>query len=100
MNARIYVAGPFGFTEPGRRYLAQAVLPALRSEGLVPLDPWEVGGTILGPVLQNPNHTAENVIEACARVGAANAQMIHQAAGLIALIDGCDLDSGTCAEIG
>ena len=26
--------------------------------------------------------------------------MIHQAVALIALIDGCDLDSGTCAEIG
>jgi nucleoside 2-deoxyribosyltransferase len=100
MNEDVYVAGPFGFTEPGKRYLYDEFLPALRAAGLTPLDPWEVGDRVLGAVLRRAGHTDQQVVDACSELGAANEELIRKAAGVIALVDGCDLDSGTCSEIG
>jgi nucleoside 2-deoxyribosyltransferase len=96
----VYVAGPFGFTEPGKRYLYDVVLPRLDARGFLALDPWVAGDEILGPVLAAEPRDHDAVIAACAATGDANAQMIHAADAVLALLDGCDLDSGTCAEVG
>src|SRR5205085_2187582 len=39
--APVYVASPLGFTEPGRLYGSDVLLPAMRAAGLEPLDPWD-----------------------------------------------------------
>ena len=96
----VYVAGPYGFTEAGRHYLDELVLPALRDAGLRPLDPWEAGARILSPVLRAEVREPAAVRAACAALGAANEALINEAAAVFALLDGCDLDSGTCAEVG
>lgn len=100
MRPRVYVAGPWGFTEPGRKFYAARVLPAIRKAGLQPLDPWAAGKKILGPVLANPKSSPAKVKAACLALGAANEAMIRRADAVFALVDGCDLDSGTCSEIG
>lgn len=99
-NRRIYVAGPFGFTEAGRDYLKNRVLPAMVAASLEPLNPWAAADGILGPVLREERRKPVDVRRASTEVGQQNAAMIEQASAVLALIDGCDLDSGTCAEIG
>jgi nucleoside 2-deoxyribosyltransferase len=96
----VYVAGPWGFTTAGQQYYKASVLPALRQAGFRVLDPWRVGNRILGPVIRNGQSTKLDILTACSQVGAANEEMIRRADSLFALVDGCDLDSGTCTEIG
>jgi nucleoside 2-deoxyribosyltransferase len=96
----IYMAGPWGFTEPGRVFYAKTLLPRLRQAGYSPLDPWRAGRQIVGPVLSSPRRNPGRVLAACDALGAANEAMLRRAHGVLALLDGCDLDSGTCAEVG
>jgi len=96
----VYVAGPLGFSEPGRRYLNDVLLPGLQERGLVPLNPWEVGTQVLAPLLGHPRGTPDQIVRACTEVASENARMIQQAACVLADLDDCDLDSGTCAEVG
>ena len=98
MPGSIYLAGPLGFTESGRRYHDEVLRPAVAALGVELLDPWEVGGPIfieLGPTPSLPDLTAAN--EAA---GAANRLMIERCAAVVAILDGSDVDSGTAAEIG
>lgn len=96
----VYVAGPFGFTRSGRAELNDIVLPGLAANGFVALNPWETGAQILGPVLGEQQRLPRALELACSEAGEANAQMITSCDAVLALLDGCDLDSGTCAEIG
>jgi nucleoside 2-deoxyribosyltransferase len=86
MTRAIYLAGPSGFTEPGRRYHDEHVIPAVRDAGFECLDPW--AGVA-------PRTRAEN-----RRAGRANQRMIDACAAVMAILDGPDVDSGTAAEIG
>ena len=92
---RSYVASPFGFTEHGRAYYANTLLPAL-GELVEPLDPWAVV-------------SEKELAEAAAlgrqrslwlEVGARNAALIRQSTLVIACLDGQEVDSGTAAEVG
>jgi nucleoside 2-deoxyribosyltransferase len=86
MTLAIYLAGPSGFTEPGRRYHEEHVIPAVRAAGFDCLDPWAGAA---------PRTRAEN-----RRAGRANQAMIDACAAVLAILDGPDVDSGTAAEIG
>ncbi|MCU0268336.1 MAG: nucleoside 2-deoxyribosyltransferase [Acidimicrobiales bacterium] len=98
----VYVAGPQGFTEPGRRWHDEVLLPALRAAGLDPLDPWahpeDPIGTALAITDPVERHRALRVANAA--VGGRNADLIEAAVGVLAMLDGTDVDSGTAAEIG
>lgn len=102
MSPGIYVASPLGFTAAGRMYSEQVVLPALRAAGLEPLDPWDVEPEILrvfGLDRDDPER-AERLLDTNRLVGRRNARLIRSAAGVLAILDGDDVDSGTAAEIG
>jgi uncharacterized protein (DUF952 family)/nucleoside 2-deoxyribosyltransferase len=88
------VASPLGFSEPGTRYLTEALHPALLVAGFSVLDPWESGRSLIAAA-GDAGLAAIN-----ARLGAANAELIRQAAAIFAVLDGPDVDSGTAAEIG
>jgi len=99
---QVYVAGPLGFTEPGRRYHAEVVLPALASAGLDALDPWVLDAEADAVFALPPGHP-DRVARLAAvnrAIGTRNADMISAAAGVLAFLDGSDVDSGTAAEIG
>lgn len=93
LKARCYVASSLGFSEPGRLYSEQVLLPALRPHVEV-IDPW----SLFGPAdltrldFDEERHVSE--------VGRRNAEAIASCELLIALLDGQELDSGTAAEIG
>jgi nucleoside 2-deoxyribosyltransferase len=94
---RCYVASPLGFTEAGRRYLAEAVVPALQAVVEV-VDPWS---------LTDPDEFVQATArgEAALRglaleVGRRNAEAIRSCALLAAYLEGQEPDSGTVAELG
>ena len=99
---RIYVASPLGFTEAGRLYNDTVLLPAVRNAGFDALDPWDVDSEILRVFELDRDDPERNVrLPATNRaVGRRNADLIRSAAGMLAVLDGDDVDSGTAAEIG
>jgi len=98
----VYLAGPSGFTEPGRQWHVEVLRPAVEAAGFRPLDPWESGMTIFVPVLSLPEGPERDAAlpEANRRAGEANCELIREAAAVLAVLDGTDVDSGTAAEIG
>lgn len=104
MSAAIYVASPNGFTEPGRRWNAE-VVGAISAAGFEVLDPWEVDADVvqsaLGALDMAPGQDRTDALAALnERIGRDNEQAIRAAAGMLAILDGTDVDSGTASEIG
>lgn len=98
----IYLAGPLGFTEAGRSYHDNQVVRRVREAGYQPLDPWCVPEEIQRAFdLPRGDPGRPAALRAANRAaGARNAEMIRAAAGVLAILDGNDVDSGTAAEIG
>ncbi len=98
----IYIASPLGFTDAGRHYSETVLLPAVRGAGLDPLDPWDVAPEILRvfALERDDPERAQRLEETNRLVGRRNAELIRRAAGVLAILDGEDVDSGTAAEIG
>ncbi|MGH2856731.1 MAG: nucleoside 2-deoxyribosyltransferase [Solirubrobacteraceae bacterium] len=95
MRPRCYLAGPLGFTEPGRDYLRRVYLPAL--VGVVePVDPWAL--TTADEILAARRDGRQR--ELALEIGRRNAAAIRSCTLLAALLDGQELDSGTAAEVG
>ena len=102
MAPKVYVAGPLGFTKAGAAYYADVLLPRVRAAGLEPLDPWDLPAGILR-VFELPRDDPERrarLGDANRDVGRRNAEMIQACDGVLAVLDGNDVDSGTAAEIG
>lgn len=100
----VYVASPLGFTPAGEAWSGTVLLPALRAAGLRPLDPWAESpqSRALTAALALPEGAGRRAAVRAAdeAVGAANVERIRAAAGVLAVLDGTDVDSGTAAEIG
>ncbi|HEU4370352.1 MAG TPA: nucleoside 2-deoxyribosyltransferase [Methylomirabilota bacterium] len=102
-TARIYMAGPLGFSQAGRHFYASVLVPFVRGLGFEVLDPWTLTpARKLRAVARLPHGRRRR--EAWRRlnreIGAANREAIDAAHGLVAVLDGADVDSGTAAEIG
>jgi len=100
---KIYIASPFGFSEAGRLFLYEKLIPVLNELNLLCIDPWKI--------------TAENLIEDVQKIKSLderqkawiklnriiaenNKKGIVNSDGMLAVLDGTDVDSGTAAEIG
>jgi nucleoside 2-deoxyribosyltransferase len=101
-NVKVYLAGPLGFTDAGRSYHQTVVVPAVVAAGFEPLDPWAVSDAVAGvfALPKGDPRRAARLPEVNAEVGRRNAEMIRECAGVLAVLDGPDVDSGTAAEIG
>ncbi len=77
IKRHVYVASGLGFSATTTRFYYETLLPKLEANGLSFFDPWSHGGG-----------------------GAANEELLTMAAGVFAVLDGADVDSGTAAEIG
>jgi len=91
----VYLAGPSGFTEPGRRWHADVLRPAVEAAGYAALDPWEAGAGLFDHAV-----TVEDLASANREAARRNVELIRRAAAVLAVLDGTDVDSGTAAEIG
>ena len=100
--AGVYLAGPSGFTESGRRWHAEVLRPAVEAAGFVALDPWEAGADVFehALTLQDGPERLAALAQANQEAARRNVDLIHNAAAVLALLDGVDVDSGTAAEIG
>jgi nucleoside 2-deoxyribosyltransferase len=99
-----YVASPLGFSDATSGFYYDVLLPAVRAAGIEPLDPWgDVAATkqlmeaLALPLGEVRRGTLRKINQ---RLGSSNAQMIEDADGLLAVLDGTDVDSGTAAEVG
>ena len=102
-KARIYVAGPLGFSEAGRHFYDAVLIPFIRGLGFTVLDPWALNdGHKIDAVRRMPYGARKR--QAWRRlnreIGANNRAAIDRARGVVAILDGTDVDSGTAAEIG
>jgi len=101
-RARVYVASPLGFTEPGVHYLTEVLHPAFDAAGFEVLDPWaDPDSSARATLALAPGPARVLELEALNhRLGAANVAAIESSDLVLAVLDGPDIDSGTAAEIG
>lgn len=98
---RIYAAGPLGFTDATRPFHDDVLVPALRARGAEVLDPWAGGGAIGAALAIADGRERIAALQSANReVAEANEAMIRACDGVLAVLDGTDVDSGTAAEIG
>jgi nucleoside 2-deoxyribosyltransferase len=100
---KIYTAGPLGFSEAGRAFHNNTVLPDLLRLGHEPLDPWTlteqrkidaVLAMDYGPARRDA-WRALNV-----EIGGNNREAIDRCDAVFVVLDGVDVDSGSAAEVG
>jgi len=100
---RIYMAGPLGFSEAGRHFYNSVLVPFVKSLGYEVLDPWGLTDARKIEAVQRMPYGPEKR-EAWRKLNremaATNRAAIDEAHGVIAILDGTDVDSGTAAEIG
>jgi nucleoside 2-deoxyribosyltransferase len=101
--ARIYMAGPLGFSEAGRYFHASVLVPYVRALGYDVVDPWALTEPfkIEAARAMPPGPARQIAWERLNReIAARNCAAIDGAHGVVAVLDGPDVDSGTAAEIG
>lgn len=99
---KIYLAGPLGFSEAGRAFHEQRVVPMLRALGHDLLDPWTDPDGAIARVAAMPYGEAKRTAWAALNpeIGRRNQGLIDACDLILAVLDGTDVDSGTAAEIG
>ena len=100
---RIYMASPLGFSEAGRHFYDGVLVPFVHGLGYEVLDPWSltdlrkiasVRALPYGPERRDAWRHLD------VEIGATNRAAIDRSDGVVAVLDGVDVDSGTAAEIG
>lgn len=100
---RVYLAGPLGFSEAGRHFYQSVFVPSVAALGYEVIDPWAHTDPRRIAAIERMAPGPERVAAWRAlnhEIGAANRAAIDRAHGVIAILDGTDVDSGTAAEIG
>jgi nucleoside 2-deoxyribosyltransferase len=100
---KIYVASPLGFSESGREFMYSKIIPVIEKMGYLVLDPWKLTpDELIQPVANLPygEEKRQKWKELNSVIGKNNAKAIEESTGLLAILDGADVDSGTAAEIG
>jgi nucleoside 2-deoxyribosyltransferase len=99
----IYVAGPLGFSEAGRSFYYGSMLPHLRGAGFEIFDPWKLTEAVkIDFVKRLPYGPAKRYAweRLNFEIASNNVVALNQCDGVVAVLDGSDVDSGTAAEIG
>jgi nucleoside 2-deoxyribosyltransferase len=101
----VYVASPLGFADSTRLFMERELIPAIKEAGVEPINPWETDPKVQAiidkaMVIKDLDLRRAAWAEAVRLLGKSNAEKIHKADGVVAVLDGVDVDSGTAAEIG
>jgi nucleoside 2-deoxyribosyltransferase len=100
---KAYCASPLGFSEAGRVFLYEKLIPAIERSGITVIDPWKLtdeSDMLAASSIQNRDERAAAWRRLNMIIGENNAKGIDEADLVIAVLDGSDVDSGTAAEIG
>jgi nucleoside 2-deoxyribosyltransferase len=99
---KIYLASPLGFAESTRAYMD--VLRERLSVHVEVVNPWDDTGFAedlrRAALVTDHAERLARLRAANAAIGRANAERIRACDGVVAVLDGVDVDSGTAAEIG
>ena len=100
---KIYLASPLGFSPENFSYLNR-IKERLTSQGCEIFDPWEqkqFAGSIAKAFRQGDYAARAGAFQEIARqIGSCNEDGIRWADGMLAVLDGAEVDSGTAAEVG
>jgi nucleoside 2-deoxyribosyltransferase len=100
---KLYLASPLGFSEAGRHFYTEVLVPRLGRLGCEILDPWTLTEAAkIEAVVRMPYGAEKRDAwrELSVEIGRNNAAAITACDVLLAVLDGSDVDSGTAAEIG
>ena len=100
---KIYIASPFGFSEAGRLFLYEKLIPVFNELNIININPWKLTPDNLFENVNSIENAAEKKMEwiKLNRIIAENNKNgIEESSGMLAVLDGTDVDSGTAAEIG
>lgn len=98
MAFRVYIAGPHGFDEAGKRYHNGVVIPLLQQHGFEVIDPWCVT-TPMSPRRMQKS-AARLPKDVSVPISRTNFEHIKNSDAVLAHLDGAQVDDGTAAEIG
>jgi nucleoside 2-deoxyribosyltransferase len=100
---KIYVASPFGFSEAGKSFMYDQLLPVILAHGFEVIDPWKMAPLDRIEAVQRMSPGPDRIREwkeINRIIGKTNEAGIRRSDGLIAVLDGSDVDSGVAGEIG
>jgi nucleoside 2-deoxyribosyltransferase len=100
---RIYIAGPLGFSEAGRSFYYEKLIPLVRELGHEAFDPWALTSSVkIEKVMKLPYGPTRRDAwrQLNVEIGRSNQAAIDDCDAVFAVLDGTDVDSGTAAEIG
>jgi len=100
---KIYMAGPLGFSEVGRSFYYDKLIPEVAGLGHEILDPWKLTDQgKIDAVLALPYGPQRRDAwrKLNVEIGGNNRAAIDRCDMVFAVLDGVDVDSGTAAEIG
>lgn len=103
MKTKIYLAGPLGFSEAGREFHNNYIIPLMKKLGCSYYDPWKTRlNKEISKVssLQYGKRKRNQWYKLNQEIGRLNTSEIDSSDILVAVLDGTDVDSGTAAEIG
>src|SRR5690349_3866788 len=99
---KIYLASPLGFADSTRAYMD--ILRDRLSDHVEVVNPWDPSGLEedikRAPLIENRDERLALWRTINDALGRANADNIRACDGVVAVLDGVDVDSGTAAEIG
>jgi nucleoside 2-deoxyribosyltransferase len=102
-GVKLYLAGPLGFSEAGRAFYNGEFVPKVRALGFVVLDPWSLTPqSEVDAVANMPDGPERRAAwrKLNVTIAARNRAALDECDGVLAILDGVDVDSGTAAEIG
>lgn len=100
---KIYLASPLGFSDSGRYFLYDRLIPLLDELNLSCIDPWKLTPeSLIDNVcrIDDPAERKKGWINLNRIIAENNRSGIIDSDGLLAVLDGSDVDSGTASEIG
>ncbi len=103
MSKLLYVASHLGFSEGGRDFMYGKLIPIIEAAGYRILDPWKLTPESLFDAARNLPDGPEKIkkfVEVNKVATDNNFYAIRRSDGLVAVLDGQDVDSGTSCEIG
>lgn len=104
MAKRVFVASPLGFAESTRAF-TQRLLDPLRASGYEPIDPWTLSHDLEGDLkhageIFDRDERCRELHRLSMRIAERNHDALASCDGVLAVLDGVDVDPGTASEIG
>ena len=102
MTNIIYIASPFGFSEAGRFFMYNEIIPLLENNSFEIIDPWKLTDQEKIDTVEALEGKEKRLAweKLNYEIGENNKKGIEASNIILAILDGTDIDSGTASEIG